>query len=61
MKNVLQQYQWFRFSDTLYVVDDAMYLQSPLLLSPLLQVSPLLLITVPSVIVPSATIFPFCY
>ena len=35
----------------LHVVADAMYLQSPLLLSPLLQFSPLLPITVPSVTV----------
>ena len=46
MKHVLQQYQWFKLGDdmgtTLYVVADAMYLQSPLLLSPLLQFSPLL-------------------
>ena len=43
---------------TLYVVADAMYIQSPLLLSPLLQFSPLLPITVPSVTVsvPSVTI-----
>ena len=43
---------------TLYVVADAMYLQSTLLLSPLLQFSPLLPITVPSVTftVPSVTI-----
>ena len=43
---------------TLYVVAHAMYLQSPLLLSPLLQFSPLLPITVPSVTftVPSLTI-----
>ena len=42
---------------TLYVVADAMYLQSPLSLSPLLQFSPLLPITVPSVTVgvPSVT------
>ena len=44
--------------NNLYVVADAMYWQSPLLLSPLLQFFPLLPITVPFVTVgvPSVTI-----
>ena len=51
MKHAEQQYQQFKLGDdegtTLYVVADTIYLQSPLLLSPLLQFSPLLPITVP--------------
>ena len=56
--NNISNISWVMIRGHLYVVADAMYLQSPLLLSPLLQFSPLLPITVPSVTVsvPSVTI-----